>query len=298
MIYFKLFLTAVFWGGTFVAGRVLAQEIEPYSGSFLRFLVASVCMIPLVRHFEGRLQPLRKRQFLAVFLSGITGVFLYNVFFLTGLQTVPASRASVIVASNPVFISLFAALLFREERMTLTKWIGIALSVSGAVFVISRGNPLEILQGGLGRGELLIFGCVLSWVSYSLIGKIVMKDIRPVSAVTYACLIGAGALLPPACLEGVVGNLGRYSLPAWFSIVYLGFFGTCLGFIWYYEGIRAIGPSKAGVFINFVPISAVIMSFFLLGETIDASLLIGGVLVLSGIYLTNRPAKAPSNLNG
>jgi drug/metabolite transporter (DMT)-like permease len=74
--------------------------------------------------------------------------------------------------------------------------------------------------------------------------------------------------------------------------VYLGFFGTCLGFIWYYEGIREIGPSKAGVFINFVPISAVIMSFFLLGEPVDLSLLVGGALVLSGIYLTNRPVNS------
>ena len=291
MIYFKLFLTAIFWGGTFIAGRILAQEVEPWSGSFLRFLVASVSMIPLVWHFEGRLQPLRKKQFLLVFLSGMTGVFLYNVFFLTGLQTMPASRASVIVASNPVFISLFASLLFREERMTLLKMVGIVLSVSGAVYVISHGNPAEILQGGIGRGELLIFGCVLSWVSYSLIGKIVMKDVQPVSAVTYACLFGAAALLPPALFEGMAGSLGNYSLPAWLSIVYLGFFGTCLGFVWYYEGIKAIGPSKSAVFINFVPISAVIMSFFLLGETIDASLLIGAALVLSGIYLTNRRSK-------
>jgi drug/metabolite transporter (DMT)-like permease len=291
MIYFKLFLTAVFWGGTFIAGRVLAQEVQPYSGSFLRFLVASVCMIPLVWHFEGRLQPLRKRQFFVVFLSGMTGVFLYNIFFLTGLQTVPASRASVIVASNPVFISLFAALLFHGERMTLLKMAGIVLSVSGAVYVISRGNPAEILQGAIGRGELLIFGCVLSWVSYSLIGKIVMKDVQPVSAVTYACLVGAAALLPPALFEGMAANLAQYSPAAWLSIVYLGFFGTCLGFVWYYEGIKQIGPSKSAVFINFVPISAVVMSFFLLGETIDASLLIGAALVLSGIYLTNRPSK-------
>ncbi len=291
MIYFKLFLTAVFWGGTFIAGRVLVQEVQPYSGSFLRFLVASVCMIPLVWHFEGRLQPLRKKQFLVVFLSGMTGVFLYNIFFLTGLQTVPASRASVIVASNPVFISLFAALLFRGERMTLLKGIGIMLSVSGAVYVISRGNPAEILQGAIGRGELFIFGCVLSWVSYSLIGKIVMKDVQPVSAVTYACLVGAAALLPPALFEGMAANLTQYSLAAWLSIVYLGFFGTCLGFVWYYEGIKQIGPSKSAVFINFVPISAVVMAFFLLGETIDASLLIGAALVLSGIYLTNRPSK-------
>jgi drug/metabolite transporter (DMT)-like permease len=297
MIYFKLFLTAVFWGGTFIAGRVLAQEVEPYSGSFLRFLVASLCMIPLVWHFEGRLQPLRKKQVLLVFISGMTGVFLYNVFFLTGLQTVTASRASVIVASNPVFISLFASLLFRGERMTLLKMVGIVLSVSGAVYVISRGNPADILQGGLGRGEMLIFGCVLSWVSYSLIGKVIMKDVQPVSAVTYACLFGAAALLPPALFEGMAGSLGDYSMPAWFSIVYLGFFGTCLGFVWYYEGIKQIGPSKSAVFINFVPISAVIMSFFMLGETIDASLLIGAALVLSGIYLTNRPAGVPSIQN-
>jgi len=154
----------------------------------------------------------------------MTGVFLYNVFFLTGLQTIMASRASVIVASNPVFISLFAALLFREERLTPVKIIGIALSVSGAVYVISRGNPMDILQGALGRGEVLIFGCVLSWVSYSLIGKVVMKDVLPVSAVTYACLFGAAALLPPALFEGMAGDLGRYSMPAWLSIVYLGFF--------------------------------------------------------------------------
>jgi drug/metabolite transporter (DMT)-like permease len=244
--------------------------------------------MPLVWRFEGQLQPLQKKQFLVVFLSGMTGVFLYNVFFLTGLQTVTASRASVIVASNPVFISLLAALLFRGERLTLLKMVGIVLSVSGAVYVISRGNPMEIFSGALGRGELLIFGCVLSWVSYSLIGKVVMKDVLPVSAVTYACLFGAAALLPPALFEGMAGNVGSYSVPAWLSIVYLGFFGTCLGFIWYYEGIQEIGPSKAGVFINFVPISAVIMSFFLLGETIDASLLIGAALVLSGIFLTNR----------
>ena len=292
MIYVKLFLTAVFWGGTFIAGRILAQEVAPFSGSFLRFLVASVCMFPLVWHFEGRLQSLRKKQFLLVFLSGMTGVFLYNVFFLTGLQTVQAGRASVIVASNPVLIPLFAALLFRGERMTVLKAVGVALSVTGAVYVITRGNPMGILEGAMGRGELLIFGCVASWVSYSLIGKIVMKDVQPVSAVTYACLIGSAALLPPALVEGMAGSIGSYSPAAWLSIVYLGFFGTCLGFIWYYEGIREIGASKAAVFINFVPISAVLMSFFLLGEPVDLSLLAGGALVLSGIYLANRPVNA------
>jgi len=63
MIYLKLFLTAVFWGGTFIAGRILAQEVQPWSGSFLRFLVASVCMIPLVWHFEGGCSPSERSSF-------------------------------------------------------------------------------------------------------------------------------------------------------------------------------------------------------------------------------------------
>jgi drug/metabolite transporter (DMT)-like permease len=73
------------------------------------------------------------------------------------------------------------------------------------------------------------------------------------------------------------------------SIVYLGFFGTSLGFIWYYEGIRTIGPSRAGVFINLVPICAVILAFFMLDEAIDSSIILGAILVFSGVYLTNRP---------
>ena len=78
-----------------------------------------------------------------------------------------------------------------------------------------------------------------------------------------------------------------YSLADWTSILFLGVFGTVLGFVWYYEGIRKIGPTKAGQFINFVPISAVLLAFLILGEPITWSLLTGGLFVISGVYLTN-----------
>jgi len=184
-----------------------------------------------------------------------------------------------------ILLSLFGGTLAdrrdRRKLLIILQTEQLVFSLALAAIVAASDNPSRVL----------IFGCVLSWVSYSLIGKIVMKDVQPVSAVTYACLVGAAALLPPALFEGMAANLTRYSPAAWLSIVYLGFFGTCLGFVWYYEGIKQIGPSKSAVFINFVPISAVVMAFFLLGETIDASLLIGAALVLSGIYLTNRPTK-------
>ncbi|MEJ2431445.1 MAG: DMT family transporter, partial [Deltaproteobacteria bacterium] len=195
-------------------------------------------------------------------------------------------RASVIIASNPVFIALFASYLFKE-KLTLLKFAGIVISVTGAIVVISRGNPIEIMKGNVGLGELFIFCCVMSWVAYSLIGKAVMQDLSPLLSVSYSSVVGAVGLFIPAYLEGMVQHLSHYTGLEWLGIFYLGFFGTVLGFVWYYEGIKAIGATKASQFINFVPISAVVLAFFLLGEPITSSLMIGTLMVCAGLYLTN-----------
>jgi drug/metabolite transporter (DMT)-like permease len=77
----------------------------------------------------------------------------------------------------------------------------------------------------------------------------------------------------------------------WLSICYLGIFGTVVGFVWYYQGVERIGPTKAGLFINFVPIFAILFSFLILKEEITISLAAGAVLVISGVYLTNKTSK-------
>jgi drug/metabolite transporter (DMT)-like permease len=282
--YIKLLLMALFWGGTFIAGRRLAMEVGPFAGAFLRFLVASVFLAAMTLRAEKRL-PLPKRSHLIpLFLMGMTGVFLYNVFFLKGLKLIEAGRASIIIASNPIFIAVMSALIF-HDRLNRLKVAGILISVSGAVTVITRGEFQSGLGAGVGWGELFIFGCVASWVAYSLLGKSVMSDLSPLVAVTYSSVIGAVCLFPPAVMEGLWDS-GDYSFAAWASIFYLGFFGTVLGFVWYYEGIKRIGPVRAGLFINFVPISAVFLAFLILGEPLTHSLLIGAVLVSSGVYLT------------
>lgn len=287
MIYAKLFLTALFWGGTFVAARIVTQELPPFSASLWRFVIASTVLTALVVLREGGLPRLRRRQVLPAVLLGLTGVAAYNVFFFLGLKTITAGRAALIVANNPVFIALFSALLFKE-RLSLVNGIGIGLSLAGAVVVISRGNPGALLSGGIGTGELFILGCVASWVSYSLIGKVVLRDLSPLAAVTWSCLIGAAALLPFAWQEGLVRQTGLASPAAWAGLLFLGVLGTAAGFLWYYQGIRAIGPSRAAVFINFVPVSGVLLGWLILSETLTQSLLTGGALVVVGVFLTNR----------
>jgi drug/metabolite transporter (DMT)-like permease len=287
VVYLKLLLTALFWGGTFIAGKLVAETVRPFSAAFLRFAVASCLLLLLTWRREGRLPSINRTQFMVLLLLGMTGVFAYNAFFFKGLHLVSAGRASLIIANNPVFITLFAALFFKD-RLRWIKAAGILLSVTGALIVISRGNWAELMRGGLGWGEILIFGCVASWVSYSLIGKAIMGSLSPLVSVSYSSFIGTVALLVPALGEGMVPRLLHYSVLDWSCISYLGVFGTVLGFVWYYEGIKGLGPTKAGQFINFVPISAILLAYFILGEPVTLSLLVGAVFVISGVYLTNR----------
>ncbi|MCG6892933.1 MAG: DMT family transporter [Desulfobacteraceae bacterium] len=297
MIYLKLFLTAVFWGGTFIAGRSLGGHVDPFSAAFFRFVIASICLVAVTWHREGRLPMPGSRQWLPLVVLGMTGVFSYNVLFFKGLSLIEAGRASVIIANNPVFIALFSAILFREP-LRPSKAMGVVLSVFGALVVITRGEFAALLSGGFGWGEIYIFGCVASWVTYSLVGKVVMREIPPLEAVSYASLIGAAALAVPAWMEGMPKALFAYRAVDWLNLAYLGVCGTVLGFVWYYQGIRKIGAIRASQFINFVPVSAIVLAFLLLGEPVTPSLVAGGALVVCGVYLTNRPESSASAAQG
>jgi len=289
-IYLKLLLMALFWGGTFIAGRLLVGEVEPFAAAFLRFTIASIVLLIITLRTHKKLPPVQRNQWFPLLILGLSGVFAYNVFFFRGLQLIEAGRAAVIIANNPIVIAIFAAIFF-GERLNPLKAVGILLSVCGAVVVISQGDPASLLDNGIGTGDLYILGCVGCWVTYSLVGRSVMRSFSPLVAVTYSSLIGALLLFPAACLEGLLKQIADYSLTAWLSLFYLGLCGTVLGFIWYYQGIQKIGSTRAGQFINFVPISAILLSAWLLEEPLTTSLLIGVFLVSSGVYLTNRPAK-------
>lgn len=287
MVYIKLLLTAFFWGGTFIAGRIVAQDVGPFSAAFLRFAIASLFLVMFLRREKGALPRLNRLDLVSVVFLGLTGIFAYNVLFLTGLKTVTASRASLIIATNPIFIALAAHYIFRET-LTPFNWLGVLLCATGAAIVISRGDMFSLVREGIGSGELFITGCVASWVLYALIGKMTMARLSPMAAVTYSSIAGALMLLPPALFEGIIPEFTTWAAADWFAIAYLGFFGTVIGFTWFYEGMKKIGASRAAIFINFVPVCAVIMAWAILDEKPDSSLIAGAVLVISGAYLTNR----------
>lgn len=286
MVRFKLLLTAVFWGGTFIAGRVVAQEMGPFTAAFLRFAFASLFLLIVTWKIEIKFPGIDWHSFALLSILGLSGIAAYNYFFFSGLKTISAARAAVIIANNPIFISLFSTIFFKE-KMTVLRVAGILCSISGAIIAITHGN-LQHLSGQFGIGEWYILLGVTSWVIYSLLGKKVMIKLSPLVSVTYSSIIGTTLLFLPAYWEKFPAKMLHFSWQGWSGVGYLSIFGTVLGFLWYYQGIKTIGPMKASIFINFVPISALFLSYLILREPLHFSLLLGTIMVVGGVYLTNK----------
>lgn len=289
-MYVKLAAVAFLWGGTFIAGRTLAHEMPAVVAAAMRFALAAVLLLLLAWRMEGGLPRLSRSQMLATAALGLTGIFLYNLCFFGALGKIPAGRAALFVALNPIVTALAAAVILRE-RLTSRKWAGIALAFVGAAIVITRGDmagALHDISQSLGVGELFMLGGVFSWAAYTLIGRRALTNLSPIAATTYAAMWGLLFLSIGAA--GQIGDVDWSALPvtAYASVVYLGAFGTVIGFVWYYEGVKAIGPSRASVFNNLVPVFGVLLAALLLGEPVLVSMVVGGALVVAGVTLTNR----------
>lgn len=290
MIYLSLILTTLFWGGTFIAGRILAESVPPADAAFLRFALATISLAVLTRLIDGRLTLPPKNQLIRLLLLGMTGVFSYNICFFNGLRYIEAGRASLIIALNPLAITICAVLFF-GERLSLLQCSGLFISLIGAFFVISNGHPSVLLSGGFGIGEAAILGCVISWTAYSIIGRKVLTSMSPLSAVFYSALFGAIMLFLVTLKDQTLGAMTSYPLDAWLSLLFLGIFGTAVGFSLYYRAIKTIGSARSGVFINLVPLFSIVLAWLILGETIKGSVLVGGIILMVGVYMTNRPPK-------
>ncbi|PNG41461.1 multidrug transporter [Pseudomonas asplenii] len=290
-VYLTLAVVTMIWGGTFVAGRFLADSLSPTFAASLRFLLASAALLGFLWLARIPLARPTPRQWLELVLLGFFGIFFYNLCFFYGLQYINASRASLIVALNPAVIGLASWWLFKE-RLGRMKVAGIAICIVGAGLVIVSRNPqLLAATPDAWIGDLLILGCVMGWGVYSLFSRELNQTLGPVQTVTYSILIGTLMLWFLAAVRGELswGELNNLGLPQWLSLIYLGVLGSALAYIGYYDGIRKIGATRSGVFIALNPLTAVILGALLLGEQLTPVMCMGGALILIGIYLCNKP---------
>ncbi|WP_330213930.1 DMT family transporter [Pseudomonas sp. Z18(2022)] len=291
LTYLKLAAVTMIWGGTFVAGRYLAAGLDPLLAATVRFVLASLALLGFLGVARIRLVRPTIAQWVQLSVLGFFGIFFYNLCFFYGLHYINASRASLIVALNPAVIGLASWLLFKE-RLGPLKLLGIALCLGGAGLVIVSRNP-QLLQGAADAwiGDLLIFGCVVGWGVYSLFSRSLNQHLGPLQTVTWSILLGTLMLTITTLATGrlTVAALSAIDLPQLTSLLYLGVLGSALAYIGYYDGLRRIGATRAGVFIALNPLTAVICGALLLGEQLTTPMLMGAAVILLGIYLCNKP---------
>jgi drug/metabolite transporter (DMT)-like permease len=285
--YLQLVATMLFWGGTWVAARFAVQEVAPLGVAVWRFFFAATSLLMLVRWRYGRLPTLTRHELLLVLALGATGIYLYNLFFMFGMQHISAGRGALVVALNPV-ITLLAAAWLLKEGMTVQKALGSALAFAGCLTVIGKGDPLAFLSGKVGAGETLILGCAVMWSAYTLIGRQATRTLRPLVMTAYASSAGFIMLLATALLDNPAQLAPHYSGAAWGAMLFLGLLGTTVSFTWFSAAVQRIGASRASIFINLVPVAAVLQGALLLNERLDPSVLAGGGLVIVGVILTQR----------
>jgi drug/metabolite transporter (DMT)-like permease len=292
-VHAKLVGMAALWGASWPAGRVLAQNLPPLSAASWRFAIALILFVTWwlwARRGLAPLAALSLRQWAGLALAGACGVFGYGVFFMYGLQQVPASRAALIVTVNPVFTTLIAAWWFKE-RFNATIAAGMALATLGASVVLTRGEPWKILTGELGTGELLLLGCVASWVAYTLLGRKLLAGIDSLTTTSVTASLGGLLIFVAALtLEGSGGlqqPLGA-SAAVWGALVFIAAGATVVAYAWYFDGVAQLGAGAAASYISLVPVFGVLSSALWLGEALDASLMLGGALAVGGMVVMNH----------
>ncbi|RKX74791.1 MAG: EamA/RhaT family transporter [Spirochaetes bacterium] len=285
--YLKISMVPLLFGIAIVSGRVIAMEIPPFTAAFLRFSFAAVSLILIVVKRNGRIPLPELRQLVVLLMVSITGVVLFNYCLFSGLKTITASRAAVILALIPTVVTLFSVILFKEQASFLLIF-GVIFAFAGAVIVITGGRAAQIVKQGINSGDLFILGGVLCWATYTLLGKAAMKDVSALLAITYSCIFGALLLFIPAYLETRFLSLFDYSLKAWLNLLNMGVVGVAFAHVLYYEGVKDLGNSKAAIFINLESVSAIFFGVIFLGEEITLPFAIGTLLVLIGVFLTSR----------
>jgi drug/metabolite transporter (DMT)-like permease len=286
--YLLLTAMAVCFGGTWVAGAVAVDAAPPFTIAAVRFGVASILLYGWVRLANRRLAPISRTDWPLIAGLGLTAIAGYNWLFLTGLTLAPASDGAIIVPGlAPVFTVLLARAVLRE-RLGARAYVGFALAAIGLYLVV---NPTGGTTETRLLGDLLFLAGAVCWGIYSVIARVASRRFDAVSTTLYGTALGTVILIVAAAIEGGAGRVLEAPPEALAGIAYLAVFGTVAAFVLLNMGVARIGASRASAFALLVPIIGVLSSVALLGEQLGPLTVVGGAIVLVGLWLVEQPGR-------
>jgi len=281
-IYLLMAFAAFCWAGAFIAGKIAVAELPVFTVAFLRFLIATAVIFPLmvIREPEWRIG---KKSLPMLLTLGLVGMFGYHALFFTALKYTTAVNSSMIGATNPLMTSVLAA-IFLKEAFGIKRMGALLLAFSGVALSISGGSIETVAAFSFNKGDLIMLGAVVCWAAYSILSKRAAKHHTPIVLTSYSFLFCTIMFLPFSLMERPWMLVGETSAGAWLSIIYMAVFASCIGYLIQQVAIRSIGPSKTNIFINLVPVFSMALAAMILGESIGWYNAVGMLMIIAGVY--------------
>ena len=291
--YMEVVFAVVVWGGSFIATKIALSEISPVAVVWTRFAVG-VIILGIAVALRHQFTFPNRRELAYFALLGFLGITFHQWLQSTGLVTAQASTTAWIVSTTPIYMALFSW-LFLHEKLNWLQMAGIALAAIGVLMVVSKGE----IRGLMGMkfatsGDFLIMISAPNWAVFSILSRSGLKRHQATQMMFFVMLIGW--LFTSILFVNGPGfrEIGHLTLKGWLGLGFLGVFCSGLAYIAWYDALQVVPASQVGAFLYIEPLVAVIVAWFLLGEPLLISSLIGGMIILIGVWLVQRTKKSYS----
>ena len=288
LAYLLLILTTIFWSGNFIVGKAASiYEIPPFSLNFYRWLFAWLILLPFTYK-----EILKKKDYilnnLGLFIIlGVTSITIFNSIVYYSLNFTQVISGVLMISTIPVMI-IFISSLLKIEKTNFFQIIGVALSLIGVVFIVTKAD-IEILKTlNFNKGDLTMVIAMFSWATYSALLKKKKYELSQISLLEVVITFGLVFLIPIYFVEMNMGYLIKLGKPFYLTLTYVVLFpGLCSFFFWI-KGISIIGANRSGIFLHLMPIFGAIMAMLIFDEKFMFYHFLGAIFILMGIILSNK----------
>jgi drug/metabolite transporter (DMT)-like permease len=282
----SLLVVMLIWGSAYVVTKAALVDIPPLVFACLRFIVASLMLLPLALARGGLRRIPRPVPWRPLILMAFFGIGLYYILFNLGLVYTTASLGALMQSGIPAVIAIMA-LMWLHERTSKRRLFGIALTIVGVVIVLV-GQPAgsETASNPL-LGGALMFASMVAWAAYTIFAKRVAA-IDSTVVTTCVTMLGTLMLVPAAIVEATYRPFELPPARAWISIVYLGAFPSATAYLLFNRSLRDLDARQVGAYINLVPIIGAVSGVVFLRESLSLWAIAGGILVLAGVWISTR----------
>lgn len=289
-----LVLTALFWGGNMVAGKMAVGEIAPTNLVAGRFFLGFLVILPFaLPHFKKDWPAIRAKIAFLAFAGGV-GFAGFNLFLYLGAQYTTAVNGAIEQASIPMMVMLANFMIFGERTKTL-QIVGVIVTIFGVLFVATAGAPQRLLTLDMNIGDGLILIACIIYAAYS-----VLLRYRPnIHWMSFLAVTFFFATLSAFLFELVLGglptmlmNFTMVTTTGWLLVLYTGLFPSIVSQLFYARGVELIGANRASLFINALPLFGAILSVLILSEQLQIYHFIAAIFIVAGITMAEYAVRA------